>query len=300
MFDKTWFRKHQRLLVWLANTFLGKLIFGFHLNQTKPGQIIGITPNSVHWIDGRNIKSEFLCVDFYSYRISKLLYFLHAWDMFWYPRFNLGFDSLEVNSNAGGDGGAPHTSVVSYALVHDATASTSVQDTNTTTYTPQNQFDGLTYYISRGFWPFDTSALPASPTISAAVLSFYIDDVHAADTDSVAVVQSTQASNTALVVEDYDQIGSTSGGSITFASITVNQYNDIALNATGISWISDSGFTKLATRTLNDLNNVTPTGRSDCDVYTADNASNKPKLVITYTTGGVAFFGYKNLTGVGI
>jgi len=147
-----------------------------------------------------------------------------------------------------------------------------------------------TYTITRTFWLFDTSALTAGATISAAVASFAAAGGAStnADTTAMHIVASTPASNTAITTADYDQIGSTTFGNITIANwvTTNNTYNDITLNASGLAAISKTGITKFAGRLALDLNDVAPTGNNYIGSgYFADNAgtSSDPKLVITYT-----------------
>ena len=141
--------------------------------------------------------------------------------------------------------------------------------------------NGGTYYLGREFFPFDTSALTSDATISSAVFSLYAGDSHAVS-ETWVLVQSTQTSNTSLVNADYPKLGTTSGGTIAATSVVIGQYNNITLNATGLTWISKIGYTPLALRGLLDMNNSAP-GNVREDIY-PDFTTNKPKLVITYTT----------------
>lgn len=139
---------------------------------------------------------------------------------------------------------------------------------------------------------FDTSALTASATISAATISMYIQAAGGDTSHSVNanVYTSNPASNTALVTGDYNR--STKWGSTPLCDTDVNnsttkgQYADWALNATGLAAISKTAVTKLGFRTGHDINGTDPTARSYWPVYMADQTgtSTDPKLVITYTT----------------
>lgn len=127
------------------------------------------------------------------------------------------------------------------------------------------------YYIWRGFFPFDTSALPDNAMILAATLKIYpyhlrneVNDGH----DYVTVVKTFQESNTQLVQADYEDCGYDSGheeggrakhppvkGSldIDFGDITVGEYLEFPLNSIGLEWINKTGYTKLGTRIGHDI-----------------------------------------------
>jgi hypothetical protein len=155
------------------------------------------------------------------------------------------------------------------------------------------------YRVWRLFLPFDTSALPDDATITDAVLSV-CDASSSQGTDAHALVQTSQASGTALSTADFDAIGTTEGATRVTA-FTAGAYHDWTLNATGLTWISKTGFTLLGLRAVNDIDNVTPTAntyRAWRMSETADTTSD-PKLVITYSLGGGSV-SYRNLLGVGI
>jgi len=255
-----------------VNTRIGRFLCGVKENYP----VVKIAPGSIHYLVGKNTyKATFG----FKNPISEVI---HFWDKIanrFFPSLNLGFDTF--NSNGGGDGSIANTGTV-YATVRDAADGQTLYDTHTTADASQQAFFTPTYYMTRGFWPFDTSSLPDDATVTVATLSLYVNSFNnAVDADSVCVVQSTQASNTALALADYDQVGTTDGGNLSYASLATGQYNVITLNATGRGWISLTGYTKLATRNLNDLNNQAPsvtTVRNDFNANTADNASNKPVL----------------------
>lgn len=97
----------------------------------------------------------------------------------------------------------------SWDTVHDA--STGYENDTSTSADIGEIYDRSGAYkivINRAFFPFDTSGLPDSASISAATLKLYLsqqnDDVN--DSDSyIVVVQTTQASTSALVSGDFDQ-----------------------------------------------------------------------------------------------
>lgn len=145
---------------------------------------------------------------------------------------------------------------------------------------------------------FDTSALGASANISAGVLSVEgngkLDLAGLAPT--IDVYTSTPASNTAIVNADFTQTGAVSqtGSPMAYATWSTTGYNDFTFNATGIGNINKTGVSKFALRNANyDVAGTAPTWGATARIqfagYSADQAgtSSDPKLVITYTTGGV-------------
>ena len=105
------------------------------------------------------------------------------------------------------------------------------------------------------------------------------------------VFQSTQASNTSLAIEDFDQLGTTEGATrIDIGSITTSAYNDWTLDSDGLGWISKTGYTSLGVREGHDaLNSATALVNNTTNeivVNTSGSGSNKPKLVVTYVFSG--------------
>ena len=113
--------------------------------------------------------------------------------------------------------------------------------------------------------PFDTSSLPDADSITAASIWVYSYGAPATGgggttaNKSVAVVASTQASNTALATSDYSQVGSTEYATRVAASSFPNGWwQEIPLNAAGLEQINKTGYTKFALRIGYDLDNVAP------------------------------------------
>ncbi len=173
----------------------------------------------------------------------------------------------------------------------DAAPSTIYYDTNATT----NKFVGLI----RGILLYDTSALTASATISAATNS--IQGSSKADgmatTPNSDVYGSTPASNTALVGADFAQTQNTSftGAPVTYANWSTTAYNDYVFNATGIAAISKTAVTKTSWKNASyDVANTQPAWAASTSSYLApilaDTAgtATDPKLVVTFTLPGGA------------
>ena len=109
------------------------------------------------------------------------------------------------------------------------------------------------------------------------------------------VVQTSPASNTALVNNDYDQAGAVNNpdeGStrLDLGSWSTSGYNNFLLNATGTTWISTTGVTKLGLREGHDALDTAPSAPSPPDNNIAQGyfvdqtgSSNDPKLVVEHS-----------------
>jgi len=112
------------------------------------------------------------------------------------------------------------------------------------------------YIIERGFFFFDTSALPDGATVVEA--SFFIYKVAGDMTQEVALfgIQSAIA-NGLLKVSDFDNFGSIFFGKSPFKP---NGYREVVLNQEGLSYISKSGWTVFCARDfVFDYSNLPPT-----------------------------------------
>ena len=142
---------------------------------------------------------------------------------------------------------------------------------------------------------FDTSALTASASISAATHSVYgnAKSDPASWLPSTNIYSSAPASNTSLAAGDYDSCGTTAfcDTSLAYGDVNTSGYNDFAYNSSGIANISKTGITKTSIRNANyDVANSEPTWSaskwSEINFKGASTTgtTNDPKLVITYST----------------
>lgn len=190
----------------------------------------------------------------------------------------------------------------SFATARSATTATEVQNSASGYISCGKEGSNYNFYIY--FWPFDTSAISASDTISAATFSVYLaGDNTNAGSETLTVCQSKQGTWNSLTTSDFDDRrdsinGGAEGGTRVALPATgpTSGYFDIALNATGISWIARSGETKPASASASgktqlacgfgrDLDNVAPTAIDGYQVYSADDTgtSRDPKLVVTHS-----------------
>ncbi len=202
--------------------------------------------------------------------------------------------TVSYYANASGDGEIYNGDSSVWSTVHDSTSGTE-DDTSSTAYTYTEYYGSGDFWQARVALPFDTSGLPDNATISSANLKVYVNSVGDDDNDGddfIRVVQNTTAAVTSLDSGDYDQIGSvdnpTAGASDTdITGITNNQYLTIALNSTGLGWISKTGYTKLGLREGHDAKDTPPAGNglTGIRIATADTSgtSQDPYLEITYS-----------------
>lgn len=155
--------------------------------------------------------------------------------------------AVDIYTGAG-DGMVFTDAVGSWAAAQSGTSGT-VDDTSAT-FLVEVIDDVGSFYIGRVFLPFDTSSIPAGGTISAASLRVFLPTGSVTNgdndgTDYLTVVQTSQATHTGLIANDYDNIGTTEGidtgqrKDLTF--LIENVYTTITLNATGRGWIAKSG-----------------------------------------------------------
>jgi len=319
MFDKQWFQTHQKLLLAFANTFLGRYTLRINGKRSSVGKnkIIRILPNSITW-KGKK-KNEYV-IEFRThnkfgkrlfYAFKPFWYLLHFWDFIWYPKFNLGFDTLTKYPDAD-----PETNTVDGYVqrswedgVGNESWSTKRAGAGTNAITTATvggvdadlvggDSSGQWWRIIRGITLFDTSLMTTEAKILSAIWSLYGSSKANAigNAPALHVVSSNPASNTNLVAGDYQNVGTTSFGSVSYSNFSTTGYNDISLDSNGIANISKAGISKFGCRTSNDLSDTNPYwGYRLTDGlygYGADQTgvSQDPKLVVTYLLGGAAIF----------
>jgi len=178
-----------------------------------------------------------------------------------------------------------------WATIRDASSGTSAIDQETVFgfayYIATSNTSNKYGYLTRGFFLFNTSAVGAGDSISGATISLYkysTSNSFSTTPPALDIVSSNPASNTAIGVDDYDQVGSTVLGSVAYASIASGSYTDISLDSAAVT---KAGITKLASRCSWDTAN-SPTWEAAKEayvrVYFADNAgtTNDPKLTVVH------------------
>lgn len=143
-------------------------------------------------------------------------------------------------------------------------------------YSAPNYF----YYEYRSFPVWDTSTLVGG-TIVNATLDIYIQSTTGSFNVTVQNGQPNYPS-TSLVASDFwwDHY-SGDGGS---KDVSGTGWLSINMTASGLSWISTTGTTKLALRSSRDINYQAPTGSEYALAFTANSGvSYAPRLIVTYT-----------------
>ena len=170
-----------------------------------------------------------------------------------------------------------------------------------------------TYYISRSFFLFDTSAISDTDTIDSATLDIYYggsnnqtESTYPAD---LCLVSSSPASDNNLVSTDYQtsHFGSTEFASrVTLANFVTSGSASFSLNASGLAAISKTGNTKLGVRPANDIDANAPSARSYGSCYFVEHAgtANDPTLTVVHSAGGggttvIRLAGDGGLAGIG-
>src|SRR3990167_8597062 len=108
LFGKDWFFKHQKILLLLTNTLIGRYILRIHGDKSSVGKnkIVRIERNAIYW---RGKKPDEFVVEVRThpkfakrilYTFYPIWYLIHLWDTLFAnnfaPNLNLGFDTLTV------------------------------------------------------------------------------------------------------------------------------------------------------------------------------------------------------------
>lgn len=202
------------------------------------------------------------------------------------------------------DGNLPSSILGTWAAARDEATSPGPDDTSANSVYGQARNN---FSITRGVFLFDTSSIPDGDTKNSAIFSLAADGFgpNNADTTSFRIITSSPASNTALIGADYAtaNFGTTSFGSMALSSWvnTADTYNDVTVNADGLTNISLTGVTKWATRIALDIDNTEPTGNNNFEGRMADTAgtTSDPKLAVTHTAAAAKAKGVLTLLRIG-
>jgi len=324
-FGKKFFEKHQQKLVDFANTWLGKRFFqfrkGFGISDTF--RVMALYPNAVSgdwkYEKGRLIKRTIFSTDNHyqmrfehAYRwLSRFLPLSAAQLLepstslaFTMPLFALTVFNPDADPESTSVDGFVRRSGVdeNIATISTGNGSSSGDAGSTGVFTQiiasgtTNQFNNLDRFICL----FDTSSIPDTDDVSAAVISFYsyFKVNESGGTLDVDCVASSPASNTSLASGDFQTMGSTVFGSVAYGSVGTNVYTDITLDANGRNAVIKTGVSKYGFRfswdTDGTFGGTWGSGRQDAVfIRHADFGSNKPKLDVTHaaaTSSAVGFF----------
>lgn len=192
---------------------------------------------------------------------------------------------------------------VSWATMHDASAGDYLStELNYHGSVQLQAFSGnrvtSRYLIYRTFVLFDTSSIADSNSIDSAILAGHNAQTsyrYISDNDAQAYISiriTSPASNTDLVLDDFDQVGAEACDSDQHQdcdAVAFDTYIDWDLNATGLAEIDKTGISKFGWAEGHDLENVahTQSGNQDTGMV-IDGAENTgtdedPKLSVTHS-----------------
>jgi hypothetical protein len=325
-FDKSWFEKHQAKLIRFSNSWIGRKFFdfagGFGLGKIR---VMALYPNAVSYDwkvkDGKLVKTTCFSTDnHYQKKLEHAYRFLMmfvpqavAWKMLQpsgalllpmvalttistfnpVAGTNSPCDGYVLNNPEGG---------ATWATVRGAAAGTAINVTDLNQQMGGASWNGTNYLIWRGFLNFDTSTIDTD-TITSATLSVAGTGNAAEDTNSsdIDIVSATPAGTNTLVVEDYDQVGSTVYVSLALASWdgTAGNYNDFVFPTPDDGKISKTTVTTLGQRNSRDTDNSAPTGANRCAGRAADAGVTVPKLVVEHAAASTGIPSGMLLMGIG-
>jgi hypothetical protein len=192
-----------------------------------------------------------------------------------------------VTSASDGYLGQSGVSGTGYTVVRDATTSNVGGSSGALLYIGQSNNGANTYMIYREYVFFDTSNLPDAATITVADLSLYSDgssyNMGAGDGIQITNGMATYPHDP-VVSGDYSRANYSGNGGTMTRNYTAG-YHAISLNATGLSWINATGYTKFALHSLTDIAGTSPASVNEFwSVYAYEKgAGYRPKLDITFT-----------------
>ena len=211
-----------------------------------------------------------------------------------------------------GRAGESATGGAGWDAAHDGAGDNSFDSAANAAVYLEDDSGGTTIVIWRVIHLYDTSSL-AGATVASCTVDLYAETKTNGDNDGqdyITIVDSTPASNTAIVNGDFAQVGAVDNPTkltddIDIGSITTSAYNTFTCNASGIAAVDSSGITKLGAREGHDVEDAPIAGSSVSQVTfsMADTggASQDPKLTVTASVAVVPqpffplLFGYQAL-----
>lgn len=183
----------------------------------------------------------------------------------------------------------------SWSTITQETTTTDVDDTNTVGYAGVfgDNVSNNWLELVRGYFQFDTSAIPDSDTIDSATIYLYIHSIGASASGLEAnVVEFNPATNNSLVGDDFDNIVKTALSDSNWDADSISTgYDSFALNSTGLSNISKTSYSNFAFLLDSDITEIAPSWVSGggqnimCRTSEYTGTASDPYISITYTAG---------------
>lgn len=191
--------------------------------------------------------------------------------------------ATQTTTNADNSTGFLQKSGTNYTSVWEASSGTASSGSNFLVI-GQRLFIS-TYYVYRGVFIFDTSAIPDNNVVEEAIISLSAQEERAGS--FYITVQNGQPTypHDPPISGDYNKDHySGNGGSRQWVhpGPEPNTYWNITLNSDGRSWINKTGMTKLVLRSQDDIDGTAPTGVERV-YFNGPTSSYPPKLYLTYS-----------------
>lgn len=310
--NKSTFKKHQKLLLWLANNrFLNWLVGTNRLpSNLSIDKIVEITPNSITRIDGGYRKTAIFTrprfAEALAFNISPIpVINLNGKAKYRFSPVGLAFGALigyfggfglvaDTVYTSAGDGYVRKNDSTNWDTTHDATEGTLAIYTYTDDIVPRTgEESNGAYRIARAFIPFDTSGL--SGTVDSGSLNLKNKNSNVEDADAQAYIRIVEANNSLSIltraVGDYNDCGDTDNpaacaNDVDIADIIAESYEVFTLNSTGIAHINIGGNTIFGAREGHDVEDVAYAGGTGVNLarfYTSQQTgtSDDPYLDLT-------------------
>lgn len=301
MFDKFVFKKYQRLFLTLLNLplfhNLARRIFWV---KEIPLKITKITPYSTTYkISEFKFRTIAYGVDQHAQAIKKNFYWI--WALFhWFdmtvanrfvPAWNLGFDTLNQDSDAA-DGNIEGVDASgSYANARNTADNFSI--VAATIPVTQSYFSGTTRYIlNRGYFKFNTSAIPDGDEITQVninatptnVFTGQLEDIFIVDTDWSGTDPITNGNKET----PYDNCLSDTPRVVWQNTNDISASTEYASSNLATTWVSKTGFTYYGMIDDRQVNATPPTGANQEGVIVASadhgTAAFRPNIDVIHGT----------------
>jgi len=275
-FNHEWFARHQSALLWL----LRWRVFRWCLCIDTDNDIVEIHPHCyIVALADRRIRATFHTHWKYSKRVyfafRPLWWVLHYWDWLvadrFVPKLSFGLFTLTTYPDIGSglvtcDGRIYYTAspTQTWATICGQPTGTSAT-TNSISHLFSCHCDTVSTLwvgLRRVFLLFDTTVANSYWILDSGTvkLSRYSVAVDGTNTPSaMGLYSSNPASNSALVVEDFDAVGSTPLSDGTYLVSGTDSPYIFTLNAAGVAAINVSGVSKFSVRFVQDVTVTSPT-----------------------------------------
>ena len=200
-------------------------------------------------------------------------------------------------SPTNGDGYVRYKSGATWSTARNALSGNGADRSTSLIYSPYvGKTSGGYFDIYRFYSPFDTSALPDNYTVSSASYCVYVASKSNGDNDGddwINIFRTYQASYFNLVNDDFNiatkwETSTAGATAIDIGNINANAYNCWTMNATGISWISNTSTTAIGLLEGHDDINSAYAGSNNTSnhirIYTSETSgtSKDPYLSVDY------------------